>query len=426
MIGTLPPDQRTSFISSLTPREATLLIYDWSFWARPEQIPPNTGWATFLYLAGRGAGKTRAGAEWVRSQIERGRSMNIALVGATARDVRKTMVEGESGILAVCPPWFRPRYEPSKLMLTWPNGGQAHMYSAEEPERLRGPNHTAAWCDELGSWKYLEATWNNLEMTLRAGWSPRRYVTTTPKPRQLLRDLIADESTLVVRGTTYDNAVNLSPDYIQRVRQRYEGTRTGRQELYAELLEEAEGALWRRSDIDTTRVAAYPHLSRIVVAIDPAVTATAASDETGIVVAGMGVDSHVYVIRDLSGRYSPDGWARRAIGAYRELGADRIVGEVNNGGDMVLFTLRTIDDSISYKDVRASRGKAARAEPVAALFEQGRAHIVGTMPALEDQLVNWRPLGAERSPDRLDAMVWAVTELAIEEVHFAVQAPLGL
>lgn len=342
----------------------------------------------------------------------------------TARDCRKTLVEGESGILAVCPPWFYPHYEPSKLTITWPNGGMAHMYSAEEPERLRGPNHDAAWCDELCSWSYLEDTWHNLQMTLRVGDYPKKYITTTPKPRQILRDIIADPKTVLVRGTTFDNADNLAPEFIEEMRRKYEGTRKGREELFAELLEEAEGALWSREIIDATRVWAAPDMKRIVVAIDPAVTASETSDETGIVVAGLSFDDHAFVLHDLSGRYSPDGWARRAIDASSEWGADRIVAEVNNGGDLVQHTLRTIDENVSYKAVHASRGKAARAEPVSALFEQGKAHIVGNMPELEDQLTNWQPLGNDRSPDRLDAVVWAVTELLLEPQHFAVQAPL--
>ena len=278
----------------------------------------------------------------MRNEIESGRRRNIALVGPTSRDVRKVMVEGESGILAVCPPWDYPTYEPSKLMLRWPNGGQAHMYSAEEPNRLRGPNHDAAWCDEISSWQYIDETWSNLEMTLRAGRHPKRYITTTPKPKKLLIDIVKDPSTTVIRGSTFENEDNLAPEFIARIREKYEGTRFGRQELYAELLEEAEGALWSRAEIDMLRVSTYPDLRRIVVAIDPAVTSTEQLDETGIIVAGIGDDKHGYVLDDISGRYSPDEWARRAVDAYRTWGADRIIAEVNNGGDSVEFTLRTV------------------------------------------------------------------------------------
>ena len=298
------------------------------------------------------------------------------------------------------------------------------MYSAEEPERLRGPNHDAAWCDELRSWGYLQDTWDNLQMTLRVGHHPKKYITTTAKPVQIIRDLVTDPNTIVLRGSTFDNADNLAPEFLEEMRRKYEGTRRGREELYSELLEEAEGALWSRQTLDATRVHSVPDMKRIVVAIDPAVTSSETSDETGLVVAGISADDHAFVLRDISGRYSPDGWASKAIGAYRDWQADRIIGEVNNGGDLIAFTLRTIDENVPYKAVHASRGKAARAEPVAALFEQGKAHLVGNMPELEDQLTNWEPLGNERSPDRLDAVVWAITELLLEPQHFAVQSPL--
>lgn len=348
----------------------------------------------------------------------------MALVGPTSRDVRKTMVEGQSGILSVCPPWDYPTYEPSKLQLTWPNGGRAHMYSAEEPERLRGPNHDSAWCDELASWAYLEETWNNLEMTLRGGKNPKRYVTTTPKSKQLLRQLISEPGTVLVRGTTFDNIDNLAPEFIDRIRKQYDGTRIGRQELYAEILEEAEGALWTRSELDMLRVAAHPMLKRVVIAVDPAVTSNEQSDETGIVVAALGHDDHCYILKDLSGRYKPDAWARTTVDAYEHWKADRVIGEKNNGGDLIEYTLRTVDPNISYRSVSASRGKQARAEPVHALYEQGRVHHVGQHPSLEDQLVNWEPLSTDKSPDRLDAMVWAVTDLMLDTPKKAVQTRL--
>jgi predicted phage terminase large subunit-like protein len=367
----------------------------------------------WLVLAGRGFGKTRAGAEWVRGEIESGRRRCLALVGATERDVRKVMVEGESGLLAVAPPWFRPRYEPSKAQLVWPNGARAHLYSAERPDRLRGPQHDGAWADELAAWTALDATWSNLEMTLRAGADPRRVVTTTPRPRPLLRDILADPGTAVARGSTFDNAAHLAPGFLKRLVRKYQGTRLGRQELMAEMLADAEGALWQRAALEVLRRPRAPALKRVVVAIDPAASTSEGAAETGIVVAGLGIDDDAYVLEDLSGRYSPDAWARAAIGAYRRHGADRVIGEVNNGGDMVQATLRAVDGTVSYRAVRASRGKRARAEPVAALYEQGRVHHVGAFPALEDQLTGWEPGGDLPSPDRLDAAVWALTELML-------------
>jgi phage terminase large subunit-like protein len=405
--------QRRRFLRRLDDLEAALLEHRWEFWARREQLPPPGDWQVWLVLAGRGFGKTRAGAEWVRAEVESGRRRRLALVGATERDVRKIMVEGESGILAVSPPWFMPRYEPSKAQLVWPDGARADLYSAEEPDRLRGPSHDGAWADELAAWGALEETWSNLEMTLRLGVEPRRVVTTTPRPRKLLADLLADAATAVVRGITYDNAMNLAPGFLERLRRSYEGTRLGRQELHAEMLSEAEGALWRRARIEDCRVARAPDLARVVVAIDPAVSRGVGAAETGIVVAGRGADGRGYVLADLSGRHAPDRWAAIAAEAYHRFAADRVVAEVNNGGDLVAATLRAVDAALPLRSVHASRGKRARAEPVAALYEQGRVRHVGAFPALEDQMVNWEATGAEASPDRLDALVWALTDLML-------------
>jgi predicted phage terminase large subunit-like protein len=290
-------------------------------------------------------------------------------------------------------------------------------YSADEPDRLRGPQHDFAWADELAAWRYPQQAWDMLMLGLRLGDRPRIVVTTTPKPLRLIRDLAAAPTTRVTRGSTYQNKRNLAPAFLTAILGKYEGTRLGRQEIYAELLEQADGALWTRAMVDAARIAPAdrPELRRVVVAIDPAVTARAGSDETGMIVAGIGYDGRAYVIRDASGRMTPDQWARRAVHLYETHRADRIVAEVNNGGDLVAVTLRTVNDRVAFKAVTASKGKRIRAEPVAALYEQGRvSHVGGGFSALEDQMCNWVPAGADPSPDRLDALVWAITELALE------------
>lgn len=385
-------------------------VYDWSLWARPAQLAPPGDWRIWLILAGRGFGKTRSGAEWIRQQVDQGKAGRIALVGATAADVRDTMVEGESGLLRVFPDEQRPRYEPSKRRVTFHTGAIATTYSADEPDRLRGPNHDLAWADEVAAWRYAES-WDQLMFGLRIGDRPRAVATTTPKPTRLIRNLVERHDTAVTRGSTYDNAQNLSPAFLDEMRSRYEGTRLGRQELDAELLLDAEGALWTRDLLDDARTTTVPTLSRVVVAIDPAVTSNSGSDETGIIVAGVGVDGHGYVLEDRTIKGSPAEWAAAAVTAYHVHKADRIVAESNQGGDMVSHTLRTVDKNVPIRLVHASRGKRTRAEPVAALYEQGRVHHAGAFPELEDQLCTWTPDGA--SPDRLDALVWALTELLV-------------
>ncbi|MGH6982079.1 MAG: DNA-packaging protein, partial [Stellaceae bacterium] len=385
--------------------------------ARQTQIPPAGTWRVWLLMAGRGFGKTRSGAEWVREQVKEGRAGRIALVAPTAADARDVMIEGESGILAVTPDRAKPLYEPSKRRITWPNGAIATVYSAEEPDRLRGPQHDAAWCDELAVWRH-DGAWDMLMFGLRLGLDPRAVVTTTPKPRRLLRDLIADQTVAITRGTSFDNRENLAPVFFDAIIKRYGGTRLGRQELLAELIDDVPGALWSRAAIERASVPVAPDLARVVVAIDPAVSAGEDADETGIVVVGIDRDNHAYVLDDLSGRYAPHEWARRAVAAYKGHKADRIVAEANNGGDMVEATLRVIDPNASFRAVHASRGKAVRAEPVAALYEQGRVHHVGHLTALEDQMCDFtgKPeRGPEHSPDRVDALVWAITDLLIAQ-----------
>lgn len=429
LVARLPSDQQTRLLTDLTEDELTALEYDWRFWARPNQMPPAKShkglkWLTWLLLAGRGFGKSRTGAEWVRSLVEAGTCGRICLIGPTTADVRDVMIEGESGILSVCPPWNRPKYEPSKRRVTWPNGAIATTYSAEEPERLRGPQHDALWGDELASWRYPE-TWDMAQMGLRLGKFPRSVVTTTPKPVKLVRRILADPTTAITRGSTYDNAANLAESFIHSIQEAYEGTRLGRQEIYAEVLEDIDGALWSRDQLDECRwpkAAPLPPMRRIVVAVDPAVSSAESSDETGIVVCGtdpgvQGIGIRGHVLEDLSCRASPEKWARIAVNAYYRWKADRIVAEVNNGGDLVESCVRTIDPNVAFKAVRASKGKYTRAEPVASLYEQKRIHHAGYFKTLEDQMTQFTSdidRGAYGSPDRVDALVWGITDLIVE------------
>jgi phage terminase large subunit-like protein len=410
LIASLDEATRATILKELSANEAAEILEDWRFWARPDQIAPEGNWRVWLIMAGRGFGKTRCGAEWVHEQIRQGRE-RIALVGETKADVRDVMVEGESGILATAGR-NRPLYEPSKRRLTWPNGAIGVCYSGDEPDQLRGPQHDAAWLDELAKYRYAEETWSNLDLGLRLGESPQAVITTTPRPVQIMRELVADELVTVTRGSTYDNLQNLAESFAKRIVERYEGTRLGRQELHAEILDDVVGALWSREMIDAHRLRETPpHFERIVVGVDPAVTSGEDADETGILVAGM-IGNRGYVVEDLSGQYTPQEWAIQAIKAYYKYNADRIVAEVNQGGDMVEHTIRTVDRNVSYKAVRAARGKILRAEPIAALYEQGRIHHCGTFAALEDQLCMYTHESRD-SPDRLDALVWALTDLMI-------------
>jgi len=402
---------------SLTPEQSRNFLWDWrGWWARPDQLPPKTPWSIWLILAGRGYGKTRVISEWVREQVNGKKAARIALVAPTAADVRDVLVEGPSGIMACCPDWERPVYESSKRRLTFPNGAVAITYSADEPERLRGPQHDASACDELAAWRYPES-WDMLMFGLRMGNDPRCVIATTPKPIKLLKSLLARDGAdvIVTRGSTYENRVNLAETFFANIIDKYEGTRLGRQELLAELLSDVPNALWQRDQLDKLRVSKAPEMRRIVVAIDPAAKSTEGSDETGIIVAGLGHDKHGYVLDDLSGRYQPLAWAKKAIWAFEHYKADRIIAEINNGGEMVEATLRSVNKLVPYKAVHATRGKVIRAEPIAALDEQGKIHHVGSFPVLEDQLceftLDFDRTEAGYSPDRLDARVWAFTEL---------------
>lgn len=440
-LASLTSEDRAAVLAGLTPDDAQRILYDWRVWGRPKQLPPPLPWRIWLILAGRGFGKTRTGAEWTRYKVESGQAGRIALVGPTAADVRDVMVEGESGILAISPPWNRPKYTPSVRRLVWPNGAIATTYSADEPERLRGPQHDAAWADELAAWRYAEA-YDQLMFGLRLGNDPQCVATTTPKPVQIVRGLVArakanPRDVVLTSGSTYDNAANLADAFMSQIVTRYEGTRMGRQEIYADVLDESEGALWKREWFDHRRVERAPRMRRIAVAIDPAASNTQASDETGIVVAGIGEDGRGYVLDDVSGRYSPNEWARTAILAWHAHRANVILAEKNNGGDMVLNTITMAaaemqregaipNASVPTQTVWASQGKFARAEPVSALYEQGRVSHVGTFAALEDQCCTWEPNGGERSPDRLDALVWAMTELMVDDTGPAAAPDLSM
>jgi predicted phage terminase large subunit-like protein len=365
-------------------------------------------------MAGRGFGKTRTGAEFIREEVTAGRMKRIALVAPTAADARDVMVEGESGLLAVCDRYgFRPLYEPSKRRLTWSNGAKAWTYSADEPDRLRGPQHDGAWSDEIAAWQYPES-WDMLQFGLRLGINPRQIATTTPRPVPVVKDLLAQQESgtvVVTSGSSYENAENLAPAFVDQIIRRYEGTRLGRQEINAELLTDVPGALWTLALLDEHRLREAPVLQRIVIGVDPAASDGEGSAETGIVVAGKGSDGHGYVLEDVTLAGSPNEWARAVVAAYQRHKADRVVAEINNGGAMVEHTLRTVDRKLPITVVHASRGKITRAEPVAALYEQGKVHHVGAHIALEDQMTTYD--GSGESPDRMDALVWALTDLLL-------------
>lgn len=381
----------------------------WRLSARDNQLPPPGDWNVWLLLAGRGFGKTRTGAEWCRKLATEHRGTIIAVVAPTFADARDTCVEGPAGLLSVIPKCLVEKWNRSMGELQLSNGSRFKLFSAEEPERLRGPQHHFAWCDELAAWPQPE-TWDQLMFGLRLGSHPRVVATTTPKPTKLVRDLVGRKDVHVTKGNTFDNAANLAPAALEQLRARYEGTRLGRQELYAEILEDVEGALWSREMLDDNRVAVAPDLVRVVVAVDPAGGGTA---ETGIVVAGVGRDGHGYVIADVSVRGTPNEWARRVADAFHGFEADRVVAEKNFGGDMVEATLRMADRNLPVKLLTASRAKVPRAEPVAALYEQGRVHHVGLFHQLEDQMCTWEPDSGQASPDRMDALVWAISELMV-------------
>jgi len=417
LLAGLNSTDQAAFVANLTDAQAEQLLYDWEgFHARPDQIEPPGEWYIWMLLAGRGYGKTRTGGEWIKKREANG-ARHIALVAETAADARDVMVEGESGLLRLYPKADRPLYEPSKRRVTWPSGAVATLFNATEPDQLRGPQFDTGWADEIAKWKYAREAWDMLQFGMRLGNDPRVVVTTTPRPIELVKAIVAgQEGTVhITRGRTFDNAANLAAPFLERVKQKYEGTRLGRQELNAEILGDLPGALWSQTGLDTYRVRDVPQLGRIVVGVDPAVTNTDNSDDHGIIVAGMTADADQrgVLLDDQSMSGTPDQWARKVVQAYKYWQADAIVVEVNQGGDMVAHTIRTIDPNLRIKEVRASRGKHVRAEPIAALYEQGRIAHVGSFPALESQMTQMTQAGFQGtgSPDRVDAMVWAFTDL---------------
>ena len=414
-VALLNKQDRLKIINELGEDTAHKLLYEWSFWAREKQImPEGNNWTNFLLLAGRGYGKTFAGAQAVREVVEKGEAKRIALVAETPADARDVMIEGESGLLNIFPPNKKPIYQPSKRKVIFDSGAVAHIYSSYKPDQLRGPQHDFAWCDELASWRYM-ATFDNLLMGLRLGDNPRCIITTTPRPIPIIKELIEDENTKITRGTTYENINNLPQAYFNRIIKKYEGTRLGRQELKAEILSDNPNALWNRDLLEELRRSKedLPALAKIVIAIDPATTSNEKSDETGIIVAGIDEHNQGYVLEDLSLKTKPNKWAEISVNAYEDFQADCIIAESNQGGDMVKSLIKTVNENVPVKLIHASRGKYTRAEPVSALYEQKRIYHIGSFPKLEDQLCNW--VQGEDSPDRLDALVWALTELILNK-----------
>jgi phage terminase large subunit-like protein len=407
-----------------TARELERLLADWTFKARLAQFPtfvPKQEWRVWLFLGGRGAGKTRAGAEWVRGlatgspEVTSEPVGRIALVGESAADVREVMIEGVSGILAIHKR-ERPLYEASRRRVVWPNGAVAQAFSAEDPEALRGPQFDAAWCDELAKWRLAEETWDMLQFGLRLGAWPRQLITTTPRAVPLLKRILAEPGTRQTHAKTRENEDNLAPAFLETVVRRYGGTRLGRQELEGEFVEERPDALWTRAIIERARVVSAPHLARIVVAIDPPASSHKRADACGVVAAGIDEAGFAYVLADESlAAARPQQWAQVALALYHRLHADALVAEVNQGGEMVASVIAEADASVPVTSVRATRGKYLRAAPVAQLYEQKRVRHVGAFPALEDEMCAFGPEGllTGRSPDRLDALVWAITALAL-------------
>lgn len=416
VISLLPEGEREEFLAGLKEEEAVVGAGDWFLKLRREQIPPDVEKFIWLILAGRGFGKTLAGSYWLLERHQSGMSKQSAIIAATANDLVKYNLEGESGILTIAPPWFRPDWKKAYNTLVWPNGGMTYLYTSEKPSRIRGANLDTAWCDELSWWTYVERCWDNLMFTLRIG-EPKVLITMTPRPIQIVKDLLVNPDCHVTTGSTYDNVKNLSQVFVEKVIKPYEGTRIGRQELEGEILLDVEGALWdwEMFERDGFRVSTDEadaiEFKKTVVAIDPATTDNKKSNETGIVVVSVDRFGHGYVRDDRTIKGSPEAWAKVAVRAAEEFGANYIVAEVNQGGDLVESVIRNADSSWVVKKVRASRGKETRAEPIVQLYEQGKVSHVGVFRELETQMAEFVPGSKEASPDRVDALVWGLTEL---------------
>ncbi len=426
-----PKHQRQAILQALDADTLIRFAYDWMIWARDDQLPPlalpdGTPWRTWLILGGRGSGKTRAGAEWIRARalglpgLAETPAHRIALVGRTISQVRDIMIEGVSGLMSVHAPHERPHFEVSRNQLVWSNGAIAQMFGADDPETFRGPQFDTAWCDELTKWRTPERAWDTLQFTMRLGDCPQVCVTTTPKGTRFLKKLMGDPQTVTSRARTVDNAKNLAPTFYADMQKRYGGTVIGRQELEGEIVDERLHGLWRRVWINQNRIEmaaqGRPEMQRIVVAVDPPVTSNAGSDSCGIIVAGLSVDGRAIILADrtIQGR-TPDTWARAAVQAYHDFQADKLVAEVNQGGDLVVAVIQQVDPNVPVAKVYATRGKWVRAEPVAQLYAEGRVAHYGTFPELERQMCDFATDGLSdgKSPDRLDALVWALTDLML-------------
>lgn len=424
-LASLPQNERQEALSVLTDAEAEALLHDWrGFLARPDQVAPEGDWDIWLALAGRGWGKTEAGAQWVKEQVEQG-VKSIALIAETQKDLEEVMVKR---LVSIYPEGEAPKVRYKPVRVTWPNGAEALGYNGTEPQQLRGPEFEAAWVDELAKYRHARETWDMLQFCMRAGSHPRQLVTTTPRPTEIIKAIAGGHEGKVhtTRGSTMDNAANLAPRFLEKIKAKYEGTRLGRQELSAEILGDLPGALWAQSVIDTYRVPKPPQTGRTLVAVDPAITNTEESDEHGIMVGGIDDDQTGYVLEDVSQQGSPMEWARAAITAAKKYNADGVVVEVNQGGDMVAHTLRSIAPNLNIIEVRATKGKHVRAAPIASLYEQGRIRHVGQFPELEAQMTQMTSEGyqGDGSPDRVDALVWLMTELFPDMVDTVPDASL--